>query len=114
MSHGDDEATSLRTVEHKPNEPVLPSRRHFLGAACAAAAAALAATETVAESPTPSAGSPCSLGSALTAGKLESLELTAIERAFLAPITLIWEHDPGEDAPVTEFHVAARSSRGKP
>jgi hypothetical protein len=111
MSHPDDEAANLKTDEHKPNEPALPSRRHFLGAACAAAA--LAAAETAAESPAPSAGSAASLGSALTAARLESLDLTAIERAFLAPITLIWEHDPGEDAPVTEFHAAARSSRGK-
>jgi hypothetical protein len=113
MNPGDDEAANLRTDEHKPDEPALPSRRHFLGAA--GAAAALAAAKAPADqSPVPSAGSGASSGSALTAARLDSLDPTAIERAFLAPITHIWEYHSGEDAPVTEFHAAARSSRGKP
>ncbi len=51
----------------------------------------------------PSSTSPSSAG--LTATRLESLELTAVERAFLTPIAAIWECDVGNDPPVTEFHV---------
>jgi hypothetical protein len=88
--------------ERESGEPALPSRRHFLGVACAVAAAAATTAESR-PSDLPSSISPSAPG--LTATRLESLELTAVERSFLTPITAIWECAVGNDTPVTEFHV---------
>lgn len=41
----------------------------------------------------------------LTVSRIESLQLPAIERAFLIPIAAIWAFEVDNDPPVTELHV---------
>jgi hypothetical protein len=90
------------------NQSRFPSRRDFLGKACAltvapfAAAGAAAETRAVAE-----VASQPSFAPGLSATKIDSLQLSTAQRAFLMPIAALWEVNVGNATPVTQFHIEA-------
>jgi hypothetical protein len=98
------------------NQSRFPSRRDFLGKACALAVVPFAAggaeTETGAVA---GAASQPSFAPGLSAAKIDSLQLSTAQRAFLMPIAALWESNVGNATPVTQFHVevAAHEQGGK-